>query len=55
MADTTHVGWKTEPVKDDQGNGPRTAVASRDGLAACGPKAKEGLFTFTIRSTRRDR
>ena len=51
MADTTHVGWKTEPVRDDQGNGPKTAVASRDGLAARGPRARDGLFAFTISTT----
>ena len=53
-ADTTHVGWKTEPVRDDQGNGLKTAVASRDGLAARGPRARDGLFAFTISSTRRN-
>ena len=34
MADTTHVGWKTERVRDDSVTGLSTAVASRDGLAA---------------------
>ena len=36
-----------------QGNGLKTAVASRDGLAACGPGARDGLFGFTIRKTQR--
>ena len=54
IADTTHVGWKTEPVKDDQSIGLKTAVASRDGLAACRSRAREGLFAVTIRSTRRN-
>jgi hypothetical protein len=44
MADTSHIGWKTDPVRDDYGNGPSTAVASRDGLAAGGPGAKDGLI-----------
>ena len=40
MADTTHVGWKTEPVREDQGNGPERR--SRPGtdwrLAGQGPR-----------------
>ena len=36
------------------GNGLKTAVASRDGLAACGPRARDGLFGFTTRKTQRD-
>jgi hypothetical protein len=43
-ADTTHVGWKTDPVRDDRENGSDTSVASMDGLAAREPKAKDGLF-----------
>jgi hypothetical protein len=47
VADKTHVGWKTDPVTDDRENGHGTAVASTDGSAARGPRAKDGLSFLT--------
>jgi hypothetical protein len=44
-ADTIHVGWKAEPVRDDREKGHGTSVASRDGLAARRPRARDGPFT----------
>ena len=39
-ADTIHVGWKTDPVRDDWETGLKTSVASRDGLAARGQRPR---------------
>jgi hypothetical protein len=48
-ADMNHVGWKTGPVRDDREKGHGISVASRDGLAARWPRAKDGPIGCVIR------